>query len=62
MSLSEKILRGSYRNWHGTEKIILSESGEMVDLVNASSGQQESVWIINLLIHYIMSPKQQSLS
>lgn len=55
--LSEKILRGSYRNWHGTEKIILSESGEMVDLVNASSGQQESVWIINLLIHYIMSPK-----
>ena len=29
----------------------------MVDLVNASSGQQESVWIINLLIHYIMSPK-----
>lgn len=28
----------------------------MIDLVDASSGQQEAVWIINLLIHYIMSP------
>lgn len=51
--LIEKILRGTYRYRNGEEQIVL-ENGKYVKINFASSGQQECVWILNLLFYYLL--------
>ena len=51
LALVDKILRGSYKVEDGGERIVL-ENGKYVKINFASSGQQESVWILNLLLYY----------
>ncbi|MCD8073464.1 MAG: ATP-binding protein [Lachnospiraceae bacterium] len=55
--LMKKILRGDYSYEDGEEHIVL-ENGERVKLSFASSGQQESVWILNLLYYYLLGNKK----
>ena len=51
LTLVNKILRGSYKVEDGGERIVL-KNGKYVKINFASSGQQESVWILNLLLYY----------
>lgn len=51
------MLRGDYRCSNGEEQIILTD-GKYVKLNYASSGQQECVWILNLLYYYLLQQKQ----
>ncbi len=51
LDLVNEILRGSYKVEDGGERIVL-ENGKYVKINFASSGQQESVWILNLLLYY----------
>ena len=51
------MLRGDYRCSKGEEQIILAD-GKYVKLNYASSGQQECVWILNLLYYYLLQQKQ----
>lgn len=51
--LIKKILRGTYRYSNGEEQIVL-ENGKYVKINFSSSGQQESVWILNLLFYYLL--------
>lgn len=53
LSLITRVLRGSYRYSNGEEQIEL-EDGKYVKLNFSSSGQQESVWILNLLYYYLL--------
>lgn len=54
LDLINKILKGSYRcTVNGDEQIVL-DSGRYVKINFASSGQQESVWILNLLFYYLV--------
>lgn len=52
-----KILCGEYRNIGGEEQLYYSEN-EFVKLNYASSGQQEAVWITNLLFYYMMGRRK----
>ncbi|MHC5773605.1 AAA family ATPase [Nostoc sp.] len=52
-SIIRKILRGEYRFESDGERIYLNEK-EYVKLQYASSGQQESVWILLLIFRYIL--------
>lgn len=51
--LIKKILRGTYRYSNGEEQIVL-DNGKYVKINFSSSGQQESVWILNLLFYYLL--------
>ena len=51
--LIKKILRGTYRYSNGEEQIVLDD-GKYVKINFSSSGQQESVWILNLLFYYLL--------
>lgn len=53
LNLIEKILRGIYRYSNGEEQIVL-ENGKYVKINFSSSGQQECVWILNLLFYYLL--------
>ena len=53
LSLIRKILRGRYVYSGGEERIEIDDS-RFVKLNFASSGQQESVWILNLLFYYLV--------
>ena len=53
LSIAKKILKGSYKNENGTESIQVDDKNS-VSLGNASSGQQESIRIIQDLI-FILS-------
>lgn len=53
LKLIEKILRGSYQFNDSEERIVLNNN-RYVKLNFASSGQQESVWILNLLFYYLV--------
>lgn len=53
LSLIEKILRGTYRYSNGEEQIVI-ENGKYVKINFSSSGQQECVWILNLLFYYLL--------
>ncbi len=56
LNLIKKILKGDYRYNNGEEQILLGD-GNYVKLNFASSGQQECVWILNLLFYYLMQKK-----
>lgn len=49
----EEILKGEYKNSDGEELLKLSDN-EFVKLNYASSGQQEAVWITNMLFYYML--------
>ena len=53
LTLIKNILRGTYYYTNGEERIILDD-GKHVKLNFSSSGQQESVWILNLLFYYLL--------
>ena len=53
MDLIQKVLIGSYRCTDNEERIVL-DNGKYVKINFASSGQQESVWILNLLFYYLV--------
>ena len=55
--LIKKILRGTYRYRNGEEQIIF-EDEKYVKINFSSSGQQESVWILNLLFYYLLQQKR----
>lgn len=51
------ILNGSYRNVDGEERLYLDQS-KFVKINFASSGQQEIVWVFNLLFYYLLEDKK----
>lgn len=57
LSLIKKVLRGTYRYSNGEEQIVLDD-GKYVKINFSSSGQQECVWILNLLFYYFLQQKQ----
>lgn len=57
LNLIKKILRGTYRYSNGEEQIVLDD-GTNVKINFSSSGQQECVWILNLLFYYLIQNKQ----
>jgi predicted ATPase len=52
--LAEEILKGSYHYNNGDERLDIS-SGKYVKINFASSGQQEVVWILNLLFYQLLN-------
>lgn len=56
LNLSQKILRGKYY-FSDTEERIAISNDKYVKINFASSGQQESVWILNLLYYYLLRAK-----
>ena len=57
LKLIRKILRGAYCYKNGEEQIVL-DGGKYVKINFSSSGQQECVWILNLLFYYLLQQKQ----
>lgn len=57
LDLIKKVLQGTYRYSNGEEQIVL-DNGKYVKINFSSSGQQESVWILNLLFYYLLQPNQ----
>lgn len=57
LELVKRILRGSYRYTDGEEQILL-DNGKYVKINFSSSGQQECVWILNLLFYYLLQEKR----
>lgn len=53
LELIKKIVRGTYRYSDGEEQIVLDD-GKYVKINFSSSGQQECVWILNLLFYYLI--------
>lgn len=51
-----QILRGQYQYHNGEERIVLDDN-KYVKLNFSSSGQQECVWILNLLCYYLAQAK-----
>lgn len=54
ISLMKQLLQGEYINKDGEERLQVSENRD-VKLNYASSGQQEVVWILNVLFYYLLS-------
>jgi predicted ATP-dependent endonuclease of OLD family len=57
LKISERILKGSYDSDGEQERLMINGSSKFVNINHASSGQQETVWIINLLLYYIVYNK-----
>lgn len=55
--LIDEILQGEYRNVNGEERLQISEE-HYVKINFASSGQQEAVWILNVLFYYLLNNKK----
>lgn len=54
VQLMKTILQGEYRNINGEERLQVTEE-RYVKINFASSGQQEAVWILNVLFYYLLS-------
>ena len=52
--LAFRILKGEYKNISGDERLQISDK-RYVKINYASSGQQESVWILNVLFYYLLN-------
>ena len=59
-SLYREILKGDY-NTDGKDDFILLEDGTSVPIYFASSGQQEVLWVLNLLMGYILRREHGTL-
>ena len=57
LELMQKVLKGEYRCENGQDQLLL-EGDKQVLLNYASSGQQEAVWIINVLLYYMMDDRK----
>ena len=57
IGLIQDILKGEYRNVNGEERLYYAD-GEAVKLNYASSGQQEAVWITNILLYHLLGRKK----
>lgn len=55
--LMKKILHGEYRNVDGEERLQVAED-RYVKINFASSGQQEAVWILNVVFYYLLNNKK----
>lgn len=55
--LTKQILKGKYSFSNGEDKIQI-DNGRYVKMNFASSGQQEIVWILNLLTYYLVQEKK----
>lgn len=55
--LMKQILQGEYRNIDGEERLQVSED-RYVKINFASSGQQEAVWILNVVFYYLLNNKK----
>lgn len=53
----KQILHGEYRNVNGEERLQVSED-RYVKINFASSGQQEAVWILNVVFYYLLNNKK----
>lgn len=53
----DKILKGKYQYMEGEERLVLDEH-RYVKLNYTSSGQQEVVWILNLLFYYVLENRK----
>ena len=54
ISLMKQLLQGEYINKDGEERLQVSDN-QYVKLNYASSGQQEVVWILNVLFYYLLN-------
>ena len=54
---ASQVLQGSYRYTENEERLYLS-NGKYVKINLASSGQQEVVWVFNLLFYYLVEDKK----
>ena len=55
--LMQQILQGEYRNIDGEERLQM-EKNRYVKINFASSGQQEAVWILNVVFYYLLNNKK----
>lgn len=55
--LMKQILQGEYRNVDGEERLQMAED-RYVNINFASSGQQEAVWILNVVFYYLLNNKK----
>lgn len=54
---AKDILRGEYRYVDGEERLYLDQS-KYIKINFASSGQQETVWVFNLLLYYLLEDRK----
>ena len=57
LDVANQVLHGSYKYVDGEERLYL-DSANYVKINLASSGQQEVVWIFNLLFYYLLEEKK----
>lgn len=57
LELSDIVLNGEYRYIDGEERLYMQDA-KYVKINLASSGQQEVVWIFNLLLYYLLEGKR----
>lgn len=55
--LMREILHGEYRNVDGEERLQVAEN-RYVKINFASSGQQEAIWILNVLFYYLLNNRK----
>lgn len=55
--ISRKILKGEYRSIDGEERLQISAE-KYIKINYSSSGQQEAVWILNVLFYYMLNGKK----
>lgn len=55
--LMKQILQGEYRNIDGEERLQVAED-RYIKINFASSGQQEAVWILNVVFYYLVNNKK----
>lgn len=56
--IMDRILQGRYQYSDGEEKLLIGQPDERryVKINYASSGQQEAVWVLNILYYYLLDP------
>lgn len=55
--IADKVLRGSYRYIDGEERLYL-DAYKYIKINFTSSGQQEIVWVFNLLLYYLLEDRK----
>jgi predicted ATP-dependent endonuclease of OLD family len=54
LDISHNVIKGKYRNLNGDDRLYLDNTSNHVKLNYASSGQQEAVWIVNILLYFLL--------
>ena len=57
VELMKQILQGEYRTMNGEERLQVTDD-RYVKINFASSGQQEAVWILNVVFYYLLNNKK----